>query len=270
MVRLNLDLGDTIWLNPSRKLLGYNKFFFVSFERMPKRVFDEFKHHSHTHPNYTYTSSSVTHTQYVDCVLNTCPASGATSHGHRSNLASGNSHSHSVTLSFGSASLGSPNWWEHTHSISLVTFDSGGGSHTHTINTPSDGSGCEKYSGGHYCYEYVHTHGTTGLSCGSGGTSHTHTIPSVSTGNSSSGQTPLSHSHSLSFNVNTGDSHVHGITGTLTASTCHFSASTHTHATGVNTDTKTHIHSLSGDTPLGGEAIIPTVTTQDATNVERY
>jgi len=262
----NLDLGGTIWLNVSRKLLSYQKYFFVSFKDMPKEVFEEFKRHKHTHPDVTLKANHRSHTHANATVTSSTTShlhQGATtltycgnpdhdySHRHTLYYESADSHSHSVTLAFGAANLGSPNWWEHVHPITIVSMVSGGASHTHsyTVNTAPDGcfyGSCRSPVANRHYHE-------TSQTVGSAGGAHTHTLSPVNTGNANSAQTPESHQHSFSVTFDEGNSHEHSLTGSVSAQVCYYGYS-HTHDL-ATTGLATHTHTASGNSGLGGEAL---------------
>jgi len=269
---LNLDLGDTIWLNVSRKLLNDYKWFFVPFEKMPKEVFAEFrchkhmhppvkvwssivehghtvelKHHSHTHPDTSVTSSLTSHSHSVSLSKVDC-GSGAT-HGHTNTLPAADSHSHDCVLSFGVANLGSPNWYEHVHPITLSSIGAGGAAHTHGLSTSSSSSFCT------LCKPTTHYHGYGTGADASAGTSHTHTLAAINTGNAYSTDTPESHRHSFSISLDNGGLHSHAISGTPSIVICAGDYS-HNHTYGTPSTSVSHAHTLSGDSGYGGEVAI--------------
>jgi hypothetical protein len=280
---MNLDLGGTIWLNVSRKLLSYHKWFFVPFNEMPKHVFEEFKrhkhthspvkiktsvdahshkakmegeHHSHTHPNWSGSTSSDSHTHSGLTGDTKCGKAGATPHGHFVYFQAANAHSHTVTLAFGAANLGSP-WYNHVHSITLVTMGSAGGAHTHTPEGLSSRDGCDLEVAGEFpCLDNPHNHGTSQLTIGSAGAVHTHTLPTVNTDYAISTDTPENHRHNFSFYTNDGDSHTHTVSGSIITNYC-WGGFLHTH-TPPSSVSGSHRHSISGTTGYGGEPL-PTV-----------
>jgi len=247
----HLRLGDTIWLNPSKKLLGFHKWFFTPFEDMPKQVFEEFKHHSHTHANVTVTSSTTSHGDSVATGNIICGAScSAYGHSHTATLGTADSHTHSVTLSFGSANLGSPNWYEHTHSVAMVTCGSGGTIHTHTLPASTTANYCLICGRTH-----THSHGVGTLSVSSVDDSHTHTLLlNQVTGNAYSSQTPDSHQHPFSTGTTSYQDATHPTSGQTAAATCYKGCS-HTQPYFSQTDGSSHQHTLAGDSGYGGEPL---------------
>jgi hypothetical protein len=249
---MNLDLGGTIWLNVSPKLLSLHKWFFCKFEDMPREVFEEFKHHSHTHPNATVTSTSTSHDHNVETLyLSAAKACGysTTTHFHIVIMNVADSHSHSITVSFGSANLGSPNWYNHVHSISLVSEGNGGSLHVHDGTILANRCGvCSPATN--------HTHGIgTILTANGGGAHNDHTV-SGNTGNADSGGTAESHYHPFSLTSGDGEYHRHdNWAGTSASGNCvRGYAHTHNAPSGV-TDYIAHTHLLSGNSGTGGEAI---------------
>jgi hypothetical protein len=243
---MNLDLGGTIWLNVTRKLLSYHKWFFTPLDSLPKRIMEEFKHHSHTHANTTtITSSTTTHAHDLSANLTNCGYSGASVHLHFFDLDLRDSHSHNWIFSFGSANLGSP-WYVHTHTVAKVSETSAGAFHTHIIASPTSSNVCSK------CVGYGHSHTTT-LTTDSKGGSHTHGISAKVTGNADSGATPESHTHTFSFTVSSGNVHYHAVGGGSFAAALCYRSKNHTHAI-PDTDNMAHDHSISGTSGDGGES----------------
>lgn len=241
---MNLKVGDTIWLNVSRKLLKNKKWLEVPFEQMPEEVQKECRHHSHTHPNATVTSSTTSHGHTLDSTAsNACSLTGSTNHSHGVNYPAANSHSHTNTiLSFGSANLGSPNWWVHVHAITLVSMDSGGTAHTHTQTVGT--SLCD------LC-EDMHSHISSG-NTGSGGKAHTHTIPAGNTDNATqAGGSSASHVHPFTTATFVVYSHNHSM-GIISTKNC-FLGKSHTHTHTGTVATNNHTHTASGTSASGGE-----------------
>ena len=248
---MNLNLNGTIWLNVSRKLLSFHKWFFTPFEDMPKKVFEEFKHHSHTHPNVTVTSTSTSHDHEVETVYytvsNKCGYSLAVTHSHKVTTDTQDFHSHSITVSFGSANLGSP-WYNHVHSVSLVSEASGGASHQH--GGTLSGNKCSACSP---ATNHTHAIGTI-LTSATNDAHSDHTV-SGNTNNADSGGTQESHVHPFSITLGYGGDHSHDTWGGTSASGTCARGYAHTHnAPSVATDSITHTHSLSGNSGTGGES----------------
>jgi hypothetical protein len=269
---MNLDLGGTIWLNVSKQLLNYHKWFFTPFEKMPKRVYEEFKrhkhthppirlktsvnghehkvtlepHHSHTHPDWSGASSSTSHTHSVSLSSVDC-GSGAT-HSHTNTLPAADAHRHDCILSFGAANLGSPNWWEHVHPITLTSIGSAGTSHRHSLSVTSSSNYCI------VCRPTGHYHGSGTGADGYAGGAHTHTLGAVNTGNAYSTDTHENHRHPFSVSLDAGGEHSHAISGTPLSATCAGGYS-HNHTYGATSTSVSHTHTLSGDTGYGGEPL---------------
>lgn len=201
---------------------------------------------SHTHPNVTVNSSIVSHTHpmvtaYVDCGVGDV-------HAHGCSVSSTDPHSHSnCVLAFGPSSLGSPSWWMHRHPVTLLSMDSAGSSHTHTITSIRD-DGCL------LCLEYgwpFHSHSIGTASLLTGGAPHTHGIPTVYTGYADPSGTPENHTHPFSFATSEGGSHSHAASGYTGYAYC---GGGYNHRHGVTgASSAGHTHTLSGNTPPGGE-----------------
>jgi hypothetical protein len=246
---MNLDLDGTIWLNVSRKLLGFHKWFFTPFEDMPKEVFEEFKHHSHTHPSVTVTSSTTTH-EHGDYLSsnNVCGVYGALNHAHWEWDNPADSHSHSFTVTFAAANLGSPNWYEHVHALG-GSVALGGSAHTHSGQGADDGSYCG-YSTCTSAHPHFHT---DNLKLASGGAAHNNHSISGNSAYANSAQTPESHSHTFSFTSGNGGSHSHAYSGSCAAKACYLGGS-HVHSYSGTSPTMSHNHTVSGTSGLGGES----------------
>jgi len=251
----NLELGNTIWLNVSRKLLSFHRYFFTPFEKMPKEIYREFTHHSHTHANSTITCVASTHTHAAGPNGSTDCGSGV-AHSHTYTLPAGDSHTHNFTLSYGSANLGNPNWWEHVHSITLSSCTSGGTNHTHSNPSVSNGSRCGVLGCNKAAYNHTHPIATSNNAAND---AHTHTVGVASTDNSDSGQTPQSHTHTVLFTCVADTDVVHVTSCGTTNASC--PSYNHGHAAfNGNTGTGSHVHSVSGTSGLGGEE--PPVTSK--------
>lgn len=213
---------------------------------------------AHTHTNSVVTSTTVNHYHAIggseSSGLTNCgnpdPEAGY-SHRHTMINTLGNSHSHSVTLSFGSAALGSPNWWEHVHAIALVSMGNGGAAHSHGISVNVSPEGCF-FSACRSPSINRHIHGTTGYSYNNGGAPHTHTLPTGNTGNANPAGTPENHTHAFSITFDVGDNHTHTVNGTINNANCYYGYS-HAHAM-PTVDANAHAHSSSGTSGSGGEA----------------
>jgi len=243
---VNLKLGDTIWLHVSKKLLSFHEYFFTPFEDMPKTVQQEFRHHSHTHANATVDSSNNDHTQPWTYQIVYCTVG---SHTHSGTSDAANAHNHTnVVLSFGAASLGSP-WWNHTHPITLVSMNAGGGAHWHTITSTfsSSSSRCRGAA-------YFHSHQYDGTFMGGGGgAAHTHTITGAVTSTADPAGTPLNHVHPFNISLDWGDSHNHGMSG-WSADATDPDIGVHNHLAPAVSGAQTHQHTASGNSGWGGEA----------------
>lgn len=250
---MNLDLGGTIWLNPSRKLLSFHRWFFVKFEDMPKKVYEEFKHHSHTHTNSTVNSSSDGHIHSEFTNLTDCGASGATSHDHRIFTDIADAHGHNfVTVSFLSANLGSPNWYAHVHQVDVVV-PSAGAIHLHAVSaTVTEYDFCERWG----CVDAMHRHGKGTLgSSQNGGGSHTHTETAQQTNWANQADTPENHRHSFFIYLDYGNSHSHTfVAANAAAATC-AGGKSHVHSWKTTSEVATHNHSCEGNSGYGGEAL---------------
>jgi len=251
---LSLDLGGTIWLNVSRKLLSFHRYFFTPFQRMPKEVQEEFHRHSHIHLFVDVgTGDGGSHRHLINTAYTDC--NSGYDHLHRIDTDyTALTHTHTVRLTFGEANLGVPNWWEHKHPITLELIDSIDGSHTHTFPTTTSSAFCEAFG----CEDSPHTHsGVAASSVGSGGTSHDHTLSPVNTGYAYNTETPENHRHPFNIWLDYADAHVHYIdfTQTATNSTTCPRGYSHNHSlTDGNTNSASHRHNVTGDTGYGGES----------------
>jgi len=132
---------------------------------------------AHTHASVTVTSSSTDHSHGVTHPYTNCGVGVTHRHTNTTDLA--NLHSHpNVVLSFGEAALGSPNWWEHTHPITLVSMDAAGGSHAHAITAQTSSDRCRTCTTEGWV---SHRHYPGSPSVGSAGAAHTHTLGVVYT-----------------------------------------------------------------------------------------
>lgn len=264
---MNLDLGGTIWLDVTRKLLSFHKWFFSKFEDMPKAVREEFHHHSHTHPNVTVdtldSGEYYGHVHDMWTEMMDCGNPNHYEHNHNVLLVRNDYHVHSVELSFGAADLGVPNWWEHVHPITLVSCSNAGGSHKHTFPSTTLPYGCGHAVGTVYCIMYPHVHDCSSVfgESQAAGAAHAHTIGAVNTADASSGETALNHKHPFSFGSELADSHSHQVLGAIISETlCHYN---YNHEHGVPdfwyTPLREHRHTISGETGYGGEAPPPPV-----------
>jgi len=242
-----LRVGGTIWLNPSEKLLKNKKWLRKPFEKMPKEVQKEAMHHSHTHPNATVTSSTTDHTHDQGSTpLMVCSFTGSTNHFHYVDFNTTDSHNHIDTVvSFGSANLGSPNWWEHVHAVTLSSMGNAGAAHTHS-QSDNEGSYCT-LSGCKYSY-----HWHTAANTANGGAAHTHTIPANNTSNATqAGGTAEAHVHPFSFTFVV-YTHSH-VKGAFNAGAC-AKGKSHTHTFTGSTTGGNHDHTANGNSGSGGEA----------------
>ena len=200
---------------------------------------------THIHSDTAMTSVSVQHqhnptTSFRDC------GKGYTSHYHLVNDVLGNPHTHGLTLSFAAAALGSPNWWEHKHTISLVCA-SGGGAHTHAISSPVVADQC--YAPLDTNHQHTHT-----LVDANGGVAHTHLLSSFTTltNNADPAGTPANHTHTFTINTQYADNHTHTISGAIANVLCGLGYN-HNHASATNSYIN-HAHSgNSGTSGSGGE-----------------
>jgi len=214
----------------------------------------QMKHHSHTHPNASATSSSWGHLHSeLMTILKPCGWVAQTpNHQHTIFIDGGdlsNYHTHLITVSFGAANLGSPNWNEHVHAVSLVSCVAGGGAHTHSVDSPTTADKCPSTTYG--CFALTAHTATHSLTTGSTNDSHTHTLPAANTGNGSG--TAEAHTHTFSLTTNTADGHIHVVGGTMDINQC-ARLKDHSHSTGSFTDSAYHYHTLSGTSGSGGEA----------------
>lgn len=244
----HLNLGSIIWLNPSKKLLSYRKYFFVPWKELPSRVRHEFEHHSHTHPSVTVTCDPKTHnhpsriSSFVQC------AGGSGLHYHSVYIFYADSHSHDFTVSFAASNLGSP-WDNHTHVCSASLVTNGGAAHVH------GSEGRENFCDYPDCDYNPHDH-TAGDS-GSGGAAHNDHIITFSTGTASG--TPEAHTHTFVGNSGSGGSHSgHTPLAALNSALC-FRSINHSHTVSGSLLAGSHFHLVSGTSGSGGEALPPTV-----------
>ena len=248
---MNLKTGNTIWLNASPKLIKNKKWLNLPFEKIPKDIQIEMEHHSHTHTNATVTSSAVTHnhnieTRYLTQLLK-CGYGSAAYHSHNCPTDDKDSHSHSITVSFGSSSLGSP-WSNHTHTVSLVTCGAGGAAHTHSgVPAANKCTACSPAT--------LHTHGTGTIATTSGGSSHTNHTVSGTTGTANAGGTAESHTHNFSLTTGYGNDHNHASWGGTSGSIACARGYSHTHNCPTGSlDYASHAHTISGTSGSGGES----------------
>lgn len=263
---VNIDLGSIIWVNASKKLLSYHKWFFTPFNMIPLEVQIEFRRHKHTHPSvkiiihhsHTHTNAVITsggndsdhYPQYTssdDCKTGT----GALPHQHEVDALPATLHTHTLTISFAAANLGSPNWWVHVHAMS-GTCGSGGSAHSHTLDIidaicAERVVNCPSGKTPHY-----HTHTLTSAN---GGAAHTDHSISGNTANANIG-TPESHTHNFSFTTGVGGAHAHTVNGTIDNNcTACDGGYCHYHNRPATTVTATHNHSASGVSGSGGEPL---------------
>lgn len=213
-------------------------------------------HHSHSHSNATVTSSSAGHlTDELLTVLKPCSWDSQTpNHRHTIFIDGGdvtNYHTHSITVSFGAANLGSPNWWEHVHDVTLVSCTNGGIAHTHVVNSPTTADKCPSTIYG--CFGLTAHTATHSLTTGSINDSHAHTLPAANTGNGSG--TAEAHTHTFSLSTVNADGHVHPVGGTMNSDQC-ARLKAHMHSTASFTSAAYHSHTLSGTSGSGGEAAV--------------
>jgi len=245
---MNLDLGSTIWLDVSRKLLACYKHFFTPFDLKPEHVQELFRHHSHTHPQAVVTSSSVSHSHgdYQTSSQICGSPNLSKSHVHLDEYDNpANAHTHSFTVTFAAANLGSP-WSNHVHALG-GSVANGGAIHSHTCQGNTGDASC---SYGSTCRYNPHSHSDT-LSLSNGGGAHNnHTI----SGNSATAVgTAEAHTHTFSFNSGYGNEHTHAYSGSAAIGPCYI-GSNHAHNyTGIS-GSSTHRHSVSGISGSGGES----------------
>ena len=213
---------------------------------------------AHTHPQIVVESFGSYQGEHVEWTSLTNCGSGTT-HRHDAGVADNvaDRHFHLFTFDFAPAELGSPNWWEHKHTIIVTAVSFSGAPHTHGIVNPTWLGNC-RYSG---CSLNKHAHSHT-LSASSGGGSHNdHPLndPFNLTDNAAAEGTPASHRHSVYFYTGSGysfpegGSHAHGVTGSVNVGYCYL-AYEHTHA-GTTTTAGKHPHQFAGYwTGYGGEA----------------
>jgi hypothetical protein len=225
----------------------------------------EAKHHSHTHASTQVTSSTVSHSHNeVQSSRNICGSPNLTiSHFHTEWDNQADLHSHTFTVSFASANLGSP-WYNHVHALS-ATCSSAGTNHTHTGQGQDDGGSCSYKPA---CGANPHTHPDT-YSLANGGSAHSDHTVSGNSDYANSGQTQQSHSHTFSFTSSLGGGHSHNFAGSCTIEPCYFGAN-HAHNYSGITNVATHQHTGSGTSGLGGESGATTVTVSDALSLSDH
>lgn len=219
--------------------------------------------HSHTHSDVVVTSGATTHnhapyappTGYTNCGV----ACTTKTHRHAITMGQGNSHNHSVTVSFAAAELGSPNWWEHQHLATAVIANGGGAHNNHSIQDLTDGgrcgeNGCDRaaYNHDHATWDELHVPPPPPPSLGNGGAVHNHTASGYTTDADPSG-TPQNHTHLFSIGSSSNDSHTHTIYNMSIQNSLCFLECNHTHTTPSATDAKTHFHGVGGTSGSGGE-----------------
>lgn len=201
---------------------------------------------AHSHDNGSYASASNSHGHTKVQTAKYCKAINPT-HTHSGEFLNADAHTHAVVLAFASASLGSPNWWEHTHAVSLVSCGNGGGSHNHAsdllgaqcgnCNTPAD---------------HVHAQGTVAVANTDATHSHAFVAGGV-TGNADPSGTPAAHVHAFSITLDANTGHQHTVSGTYASTVCDGGFS-HNHAAVSPTGQMSHTQGVSGSTPSGGES----------------
>ncbi|MCJ7423568.1 hypothetical protein MUP01_04780 [Candidatus Bathyarchaeota archaeon] len=242
----NLDLGNTVWLNVSRKFLNFHKFFFAESDKcFPCEFKNEIEHHSHTHSasgNITSSSTATPGHTVANTVGAGCGVVGSTVHLHANGeLWSGASHNHVLTINLAAGNIGAlPNWQTHVHACSVNTCTNGGAAHSHSSDSYTGDSFCSKTN----CRLGPHSHTTT-ITTANDGAAHTHTV----SGNSGNGSgTCVSHTHSISLTVTAGDNHRHAVSGPATGSTACYFGGSHAHSAlgSAYSGYATHNHTISG------------------------
>lgn len=202
----------------------------------------------HSHPNLVITSGLTghVHTAHNSGLANCNYAPPpdyiviSTYHNHLVGTNPADSHQHNLTVSIDSAALGSP-WWNHVHTVTLVSETNGGASHQHAQSVET--SECDACAG----FGHGHTSGNSGA----GGAAHnTHTVTTTTSTADPSG-TPEAHTHTVTFTTGTSGGHTHTAVA-LASALCHW-LKNHFH-TLSGWLSKTHTHTGSGTTEEGGEA----------------
>jgi hypothetical protein len=200
----------------------------------------------HTHLNATITSGAKTHNHLNhNSGYKICGFPASTQHRHMCSVDTKGSHTHDIQISFNGADLGSPDWWNHTHTITIVTeSNSTVGNHTH-IESHDQGE-CDA------CAGLPHTPPDTT----SGATVDTHSDHTIifSTGVAEHVLgTPDNHTHPILDNTGNGGNHTHSTAG-IAAQVC-AKAISHTH-TLSQWISGAHLHSVTGNSGSGGEAAV--------------
>jgi len=200
---------------------------------------------THTHTDAAINSSSDPHSHDpTDSSLVTCGYNVTYKHAHSEDFAEGGAHNHGLTLHFGPAALGSPNWWEHKH---LITGEcaAGGVSHSHTPTlSPAACAACSANPHGH----------TNSLSVTAAVHSHTDHAISGWTDYADPAGTPENHTHTFTITLGYNeDGFTHTVTGSINAANCYLGYS-HLHARGSPTGPESHNHTGSGTSGAGGES----------------
>lgn len=253
---MNLDLGGVIWLDVTRKLLSFHKWFFKDWNKRPKEVKTEFQHHSHTHPNKEFTTGNSTqgaHSAPVTSMVNCGSTPTRNRHAHTIAFQTEAPHNHSFTLGFAPADLGSP-WYNHTHDFVTVSCGDGGVPHVHSVYSPSLYAACGN------CFPSGHTHICTGVSVNSSGVTHNdHVAPLDDTFTAEQDGTPASHRHLIrsgvfGLSVSNAANHGHTTSGNPNNAVCAlFFNHGHTVLTGLGAASHNHVITDTGYTDYDGE-----------------
>lgn len=202
-------------------------------------------HNSHSH-EYSFSVNALSHTHssgwytgYTNCGYLFPPA---TNHRHSTNTSSEGSHYHTIS---GETSVEEASDLNHTHTFSGTTGDSTSGflNHHHHITTVGD-SYCDSCSpNGH---NHTDNNGASGFNPV---VTHTHTY----SGTTGTGVGTLeAHTHSMGGTVNYDGSHNHVKGGIVVNAGLCYVAEGHDHSE-LNLPTKTHNHTISGNTDSDGE-----------------
>jgi hypothetical protein len=168
-------------------------------------------------------------------------------HDHYIQHATGGAHKHpSCVVTFESAELGSPNWWEHKH-LFTVSIPNANVNHAHTIGSTTTPNGC-LYSS---CLSNPHLHSQSG-SCFTTDFTHNHAAGGYTDYADPAG-TPENHTHTFSGSTSYGGSHSHNVNVPTVGNQICFGLKNHGHTyTGLFSNTHRHTHS--GTSGSGGES----------------
>jgi hypothetical protein len=199
----------------------------------------------HNHGNLTLVVSTVNHSHIVATLQYKCTTSN---HLHSTvTSTTENAHTHTnFIVSTGNSALGSP-WWNHTHTIGVVSCDNEN-VHSHTASTVSSNN-CAVCPGS----KVKHTH-ANGTFSWNAGINHNHgPAADAVTNTADPAGTPDVHTHTVAITTNPTSTHLHSMGGSTGANNMDGSCViAHTHNPNA-ASTGGHAHPCTGTTGNGGE-----------------